>query len=130
MKHMMLLKIGVGLLAVIVLAGCATQKIPPLTETVTVDIQGHQVAGVRLLQPNGVSFCGAYRAEYGLVVCSHFDITALEEAGIAAAMAENWKINGLKGELEAPIVKVNGLAAAKGVKPGMKVRQALVLMNQ
>jgi len=130
MRHMNLLKAGASLLLSIGLIGCATQNISPLTEMVIVDIQGKPVPGIRLLQTDGVSYAGTYRAEHGVVVCSHFDIAALEQAGVAAASAMNWKINGLKGELDAPIMKVNGLAAAKGVKPGMKVREALALMNQ
>jgi len=72
-----------------------------------------------------VSFCGAYRADHGLVVCTHFDLQALGEAGIPAAMAKHWKANGLKGELDAKIEKVNALAAAKGITVGMTVREAL-----
>jgi len=113
------------------LGGCAT--VPgrtanpgkPITQIMTVDIKGHQVVGVRLLQTNGVSFCGAYRADHGLVVCSHFDLRALGKAGIPAAMAKHWKENGLKGELDARIEKVNALAAARGISIGMTVREAL-----
>jgi len=116
---------------VTVLGGCATRpeglaKLDnPVVEIMTVDIQGRQVVGVRLLKPDGVSFCGAYRADHGLVVCSHFDLQGLEEDGVPAAMAQNWKVNGLKGELDAKIKKVNSLAAAKGISVGMTVREAL-----
>jgi len=112
-------------------AGCATgtgrtaKSGKPITQTVTVNIKGHRVVGVRLLLTNGVSFCEAYRADHGLVVCSHFDLRALGKAGIPAAMAKHWKENGLKGELDAKIEKVNALAAAKGIAVGMTVREAL-----
>ncbi len=121
---------GLGALIAIGLTGCSTTSTPPIMETTSVDIQGQQVTGVRLLQTNGESFCGAYRAENGLVVCGHYDLNALGKAGIPAAMAKDWKVNGLKGELDAPIVKVNKLAEAKGVKTGMPVREALAILNK
>lgn len=114
-----------------VLGGCATRRVAqpdldkPISQVMTVDIQGRQVVGIRLLQTNGVSFCGAYRADRGLVVCGHFNMNGLEKAGIPAAMAKNWKVNGLRGELDAKIEKVNSPAAAKGISVGMTVRQAL-----
>jgi len=117
-----------------VISGCAIAqeqqaKIDkPITETMTFDIQGHQVVGIRLLQTNGTSFCGAFRADHGLVVCSHFDLKGLEKAGIPAAMAKNWKVNGLKGELDAKIEKVNKPAAEKGISVGMTVRQGLTYL--
>jgi len=97
----------------------------PITETMTFNIQDHQVVGIRLLQTDGTSFCGAFRADRGSVVCSHFDLKGLEKAGIPVAMAKNWKVNGLKGELDAKIEKVNMLASEKGISVGMTVRQAL-----
>ncbi len=113
------------------ISGCSTvqkqqTKIDkPISKTMVFNIRGHQVVGIRLLQTNGTSFCGAFRADRGLVVCSHFDLKGLEKAGIPAAMARNWKANGLKGELDAKIEKTNKLATERGISAGMTVRQAL-----
>ncbi len=126
-----LVNICAVLLLILGMAACtAATNTKPISQTSTFDIQGQKVTGIRLLQSNGVSFAGAYRAEKGVVVCGHFDVSALEKAGIPAAMAKNWKKNGLQGELNAPIEKVNHLAAAKGVKIGMQVREALSLLNR
>lgn len=48
----------------------------------------------------------------------------------ANAMTKDWKMNRLVGELDAPIVRANGLAAAKGVEPGMEVRDILALLDR
>jgi len=125
-------QIGIGLIIVAVacLTGCTSPNVAPLTQETVADIDGSAIPGLRLLQANGVSYAGTYRAAHGVVVCGHFDLNTLEKAGVAAAMAKDWKTNGLVGELDAPIVKANGLAAAMGVKPGMKVRDALTLLNR
>ena len=127
MKH-----IGIGLIIVAVagLTGCTSPNVAPLTRETVADIDGSAMPGLLLLQADGASYAGTYRAAHGVVVCGHFDINTLEKAGIAAAMAKDWKTHGLVGELDAPIVKANGLAAAKGVEPGMKVRDALALLNR
>ena len=124
--------IGIGfiIMAMAGLTGCASPSVAPLTQETVAVIDGSAMPGLLLLQAGGTSYAGTYRAAHGVVVCGHFDINMLEKAGIAAAMAKDWKTNGLVGELDAPIVKANGLAAAKGVEPGMKVRDALTLLNR
>jgi len=96
----------------------------------TIDLGGQSIVGMEMLKADGSPFAYALRADHGLVVCPHFDLDGLAQGGIAAARAMRWKFNGLRGELEAPIVAVNAPAAARGVTVGMKVGDALRLLMQ
>ena len=120
----------------LLVGGCATCPSgevvaqSPTIHSELFQIAGNQVVGVILLKPDGKIFAGYFRAKKGLVVCSHFDIEAMNKAKIPVAMSPGWATNTLKQEINGNIVKVNKLAAAKGVKVGMKVRDALkLLMN-
>lgn len=128
MKH-----IGFGLMIILVvtgLAGCMSANVAPLMRKNVANIDGSAIPGLLLLQADGTPYAGVYRAAHGVVVCGNFNINALEKAGVAAAIAGHWGTNGLVAELDATIVKANGLAAAMGVKPGMTVRDALTLLNR
>ena len=126
------------LLASVVLAavcGCtpashpAKQPEKPILEMDTFDVGGGQTVAVKLLRTDGAPLAYFMRANHGVVVCPHFDLEGLRGGGTPAAMAKDWKVNGLKGELDAKIEKVNALAAAKGVTVGMTVREALARMT-
>ncbi len=132
-------RLNCSLVAIVILggllfSGCRTNvKMHPtarLQHTENFTVQGASFTGVQLLKSNGKIFAGYFRAKHGLVVCSHFDIKAMNQGKIPAAMAPHWGTNSLKQEIEEKIIKVNALAAEKGVKVGMSVREALVLLNQ
>ena len=116
-------------------AGCAsTGETPrpskPLYETKVLRVGDAEVVGMKLLRADCAPFGYFLRAEHGVVVCTHFDLDGLAHGHTAAAMAKGWTANGIEGELNAKIFKVNALAEAKGGKAGMTVRDALLKLSR
>ena len=103
---------------------------PKLQNVQYFNIDGKEFAGVQLLKSNGKIFAGYFRAANGLVLCPHFDLAAMEKAGIPAALAGKWSKNSLEQEISEKIIKVNNLAKKKGVKIGMSVKEALLLLEK
>ena len=124
----------IGLIGISVLSGCTTvtpitKKEPKLQQTQVFNIDGKKFVGVILLKSNGKIFAGYFRAKNGLVICPHFDIQAMNKAHIPAAMSGKWSKNTLQQGINEKIIKVNDLAKGKGVKIGMKVSEALKLLD-
>ena len=131
--------IAAGIAAVVVaglMAGCASFGTgsasggAALTENKNFSIDGATIVGVKLLKSDGHIFAGYYRAKNGLVVCPHYNIEAMDKAKIPAAISPKWATNSLDQGLNEKIIKVNGHAAAKGVKVGMTVKEALKLLEK
>ena len=125
----------IGLTGVAVVSGCATvtsttEKEAKLQQTQIFNIDGKTFVGVILLKSNGKIFAGYFRAKNGLVICPHFDIMAMNKAHIPAAMSGKWSKNTLQQGINEKIIKVNDLAKKKGVKKGMRVSEALVLLDK
>jgi len=102
---------------------------PPVVQVENMRVGRSSVLGVKMLRHDGRPLGYFIRAERGVIVCPHFDITTLGGAGIPAATAKNWTTNGIRGELKAKILRVNVPASALGVKPGMTVEEALKRMS-
>ena len=79
--------------------------------------------GVIIYQANGKPLSVTIRANKGVIVCSHFDLKALESHNIAAASVQG--IKSIDEALDSKVVYVNSLAEKLGVTPGMPVREAL-----
>ena len=119
----------------LIFSGCATvtstmEKEAKLQKSKLFRIDGKTFVGVKLLKRNGKMFAGYFRAEKGLVVCPHFDVDAMNNGKIPAAMILNWSKHTLDQEINERIVKVNDLAKNKGVKRGMGVKDALLLLDK
>ena len=122
------------LIGISIFSGCTTvsptmEKKAKLQQTQIFNIDGKTFIGVKLLKSNGKIFAGYFRAKNGLVICPHFDIQAMNKAHIPAAMSGNWSKNTLQQGINEKIIKVNDLAKGKGVKIGMKVSEALKLLD-
>ena len=94
------------------------------------NIDGKEFPGVQLLKSNGKIFAGYFRARNGLVVCPHFNLQAMEKSQIALAVSGKWAKDTLEQEINEKIIKVNDRARKKGVKVGMSVKEALLLLDK
>ena len=114
--------------------GCSARQAEPTATSPAVQVEQLQVGnatclGMKLLTADGRPFAFLIRADRGIVASPHTDIASLAKAGFPAATAKNWTTNGLRGELSEKVLAVNAPAAARGVKAGMTVEEALKLMS-
>ena len=99
------------------------QTANPVAEVKEIKLANGVAQGVMIYQANGKPLSVTIRANRGVIVCSHFDLKALESHNIAAASVQG--IKSIDEALESKVVHVNSLAEKLGVVPGMSVREAL-----
>jgi uncharacterized protein YunC (DUF1805 family) len=99
------------------------QATTPVAEVKEIKLANGVAQGVMIYQANGKPLSVTIRANRGVIVCSHFDLKALESHNIAAASVQG--IKSIDEALESKVVHVNSLAEKLGVVPGMSVREAL-----
>lgn len=99
------------------------QATTPVAEVKEIKLANGVAQGVMIYQANGKPLSVTIRANQGVIVCSHFDLKALESHNIAAASVQG--IKSIDEALESKVVHVNSLAEKLGVVPGMSVREAL-----
>ncbi len=136
-KHAQMIAIFVLMGVAFFVSGCASLKgAQAMTTTMTpvvvktLDVDGQTITAMKLLKTDGAPFAFVFRADEGLIVCPHFDIKSLAQAGIPAARAYNWKRHNFREQLDEPIKGVNALATARGIKVGMTIRQALAQLRK
>jgi uncharacterized protein YunC (DUF1805 family) len=100
-----------------------SQATTPVAEVKEIKLANGVAQGVMIYQANGKPLSVTIRANRGVIVCSHFDLKALESHNIAAASVQG--IKSIDEALESKVVHVNSLAEKLGVVPGMSVREAL-----
>lgn len=94
-----------------------------VVEVKEVKLKRGTAQAVIIYRADGKPLSITIRADKGVIVCSHFDLNALESHGVAAAMVQG--IKSIEEALETRVVKVNQLAEALGVRPEMPVQEAL-----
>ena len=99
------------------------QAANPVAEVKEIKLANGVAQGVMIYQANGKPLSVTIRANKGVIVCSHFDLKALESHNIAAASVQG--IKSIDEALDSKVVHVNSLAEKLGVVPGMSVREAL-----
>lgn len=79
--------------------------------------------GIKVMRDEKGPLMVLIKAENGFIVCSNFNMKALEEKGIVAARVAG--INSIETALETNVVEVASKAKELGVGEGMAVREAL-----
>ena len=94
-------------------------------QTESVEISGGTALGVRIGNPQNPAkaMIIVLIGKKGIIVCRNFDITALEQRGVAAARVQG--ITSFEEVLRAPIESCTTQARQLGVVPGMKGEDAL-----
>jgi len=95
----------------------------PISEVKEIKLANGAVQGVIIYLANGKPLSVTIRANNGVIVCSHFDLKALESHNIAAASVQG--IKSIDEAFDSRVVHINSLAEKLGIISGMPVREAL-----
>jgi uncharacterized protein YunC (DUF1805 family) len=79
--------------------------------------------GIKIMKDEKGPLVVLIKAEKGFIVCSNFNMKALEEKGVVAARVAG--INSIETALETNIVEITSKAKEIGLKEGMPVKEAL-----
>ncbi len=94
-----------------------------ISEVKEIKLANGAAHGVVIYLANGKPFSVTIRANKGVIVCSHFDLKALESHNIAAASVQG--IKSIDEAFDSRVVHVNSLAEKLGIVSGAPVREAL-----
>jgi len=81
------------------------------------------VLGIKIMKDEKGPLVVLIKAEKGFIVCSNFNMKALEEKGVVAARVAG--INSIETALETNVVEVTSKAKDLGIEVGMPVKEAL-----
>jgi len=79
--------------------------------------------GIKVMKDEKGPLMVLIKAEKGFIVCSNFNMKALEEKGIVAARVAG--INSIETALETNVVEVTSKAKELGITERMSVKEAL-----
>ena len=94
-----------------------------VVETKQIRLNGGTALGIRIMKDEKAPLAVLIKANKGFVVCSNFNMKALEEKGIAAARVAG--INSIETALETRVVEVTAKARELGIGEKMPVKEAL-----
>lgn len=88
-------------------------------------IEGGEFEGIKIKTENTAVLL--IKALRGVLACGYLDVSAADKFGDAMAIVTG--VKSFDDMLEANVVKVSEAAFNKGVKEGMKGKEALILLN-
>jgi len=101
-----------------------------MIEIKSVEVNGNTIVGVKIGNPElpEKPILIVLIAKKGVVVCSNFDINALEKRGVIAARVMG--LTKIEDALEAKIESCTSRARALGITEGMTGKEALIKLQK
>ncbi len=97
-----------------------------MVEVKQIKLNKGTVLGVKIMKDEKGPLVVLIKAPKGFIVCSNFNMKALEEKGIVAGRVAG--INSIETALETDIKEATSKAKELGIKEGMPVREVLERM--
>jgi uncharacterized protein YunC (DUF1805 family) len=83
-------------------------------------------AGITIMRNSELPAAILIKAAQGFAVCAHFNLTAMQEHGIAAVMFTG--VKSIEEAVDAKVVDLTSQAKNLGIKKGMSIKEALEMM--
>ena len=97
-----------------------------MVEVKQIKLNKGTVFGVKIMKDERGPLVVLIKAPKGFIVCSNFNVKALEEKGVAAGRVAG--INSIETALETEIKEVTSQGKELGIREGMPVKEALERM--
>ena len=94
-----------------------------MVEIKQIKLNNGTALGIKVMKDEKGPLVVLIKAEKGFIVCSNFNMKALEEKGAVAARIAG--INSIETALEKNIVEITSKAKEIGLKEGIPVKEAL-----
>jgi len=94
-----------------------------MVEIKQIKLNNGTALGIKVMKDEKGPLVVLIKAEKGFIVCSNFNMKALEEKGAVAARIAG--INSIETALEKNIVEITSKAKEIGLKAGIPVKEAL-----